>query len=72
MLLAAGADVGQRGVNDYTPLHLAAGQGDLGAVDILLATEPIPTRSRGSTTSTPRSTWPWPEGISRSWNDFAP
>jgi ankyrin repeat protein len=37
MLLAAGADVGQRGVNDYTPLHLAAGQGDLGAVDILLA-----------------------------------
>lgn len=37
MLLAAGADVGQRGVNDCTPLHLAAGQGDLGAVDILLA-----------------------------------
>src|SRR5207244_13165358 len=36
MLLAAGADVGQRGVNDYTPLHLAAAQGDLRAVDILL------------------------------------
>jgi ankyrin repeat protein len=36
-LLAAGADVGQRGVNDYTPLHLAAAQGDLRAVDILLA-----------------------------------
>ena len=37
MLLAAGADVSQRGVNDYTPLHYAAAQGDLRAVDILLA-----------------------------------
>ena len=37
MLLAAGADVGQRGINDYTPLHLAASHGDLGALDILLA-----------------------------------
>jgi uncharacterized protein len=37
MLLAAGADVSQRGVNDYTSLHLAAAQGDLRAVDILLA-----------------------------------
>ncbi len=36
LLLAHGADVGQRGVNDDTPLHLAAGQGDLGLVDLLL------------------------------------
>lgn len=37
LLLTAGADVDQRGVNDYTPLHLAAAQGDLATVDLLLA-----------------------------------
>ena len=37
MLLAHGADVDQRGLDDFTPLHLAAAQGDLGAIDILLA-----------------------------------
>jgi uncharacterized protein len=37
MLLTHGADVEQRGVNDYTPLHLAAAQGDLEAVEMLLA-----------------------------------
>ena len=36
MLLAAGARVDQRGVNDYTPLHWAAAHGDLRAVDVLL------------------------------------
>jgi ankyrin repeat protein len=37
LLIAHGADVGQRGINDYTPLHLAAGEGNLRAVDLLLA-----------------------------------
>jgi ankyrin repeat protein len=37
VLLAHGAGAGQRGINDYTPLHLAAAHGDLRAVDILLA-----------------------------------
>lgn len=37
LLLARGADPGQRGVNDYTPLHVAAERGDLRAVEILLA-----------------------------------
>jgi len=37
MLLAHGAFVGQRGLNDYTPLHWAAAQGDLALVDLLLA-----------------------------------
>ena len=37
LLLARGADPGQRGINDYTPLHVAAARGDLRAVDILLA-----------------------------------
>lgn len=37
LLLTHGADVSQRGVNDFTPLHLAAAQGDLAATDLLLA-----------------------------------
>ena len=37
LLLARGADVGQRGVNEYTPLHLAAAQGDADMVRMLLA-----------------------------------
>lgn len=36
LLLRYGADVGQRGFNDYTPLHLAAAEGDLAMVDLLL------------------------------------
>ncbi len=36
MLLAGGADVNQRGINDYSPLHHAAAQGDLGLVERLL------------------------------------
>jgi uncharacterized protein len=37
MLLEHGADVTERGVNDVTPLHMAAAQGDLVSVDLLLA-----------------------------------
>jgi ankyrin repeat protein len=37
LLLDHGARTDQRGVNDETPLHRAAGQGDLAAVDLLLA-----------------------------------
>ena len=37
LLLASGADVNQRGLNDYTPLHWAAGQGDVRMVKTLLA-----------------------------------
>jgi ankyrin repeat protein len=37
LLLARGSDVQQRGLNDYTPLHWAAGDGDLAMVDLLLA-----------------------------------
>jgi ankyrin repeat protein len=36
LLLRRGADVGQRGFNDYAPLHLAAAQGDLAMVELLL------------------------------------
>lgn len=37
MLLSFGADVQQRGHNDYTPLHYAAGLEDIRAMEILLA-----------------------------------
>lgn len=36
MLLVAGTDVGQRGVNDYTPLHYAASHNDVASIDLLL------------------------------------
>lgn len=36
LLLLRGADVEQRGGNDYTPLHLAAAQGDPAMVELLL------------------------------------
>ena len=37
ILLDAGADVAQRGVNDYTPLHMAASLDDVVAIEMLLA-----------------------------------
>lgn len=37
ILLEAGADIQQRGVNDYTPLHFAATRNDAKAVELLLA-----------------------------------
>ena len=36
LLLAFGADPNQRGINDYTPLHMAVAQGDLATLRILL------------------------------------
>jgi uncharacterized protein len=37
LLLAQGADIGQRGINDWTPLHWAAAGDDVPAVELLLA-----------------------------------
>lgn len=54
MLLAAGADVGQRGINDWTPLHWAAAHDDAGAVARLLAHGADPTaRTRIDECATP-------------------
>lgn len=36
LLLASGADPNQRGINDYTPLHMAVAEGNLLAVHLLL------------------------------------
>jgi ankyrin repeat protein len=37
LLLSHGADLGQRGINDWTPLHWAAAGDDVPAVQLLLA-----------------------------------
>ena len=37
LLLSSGADVQQRGHNDYTPLHYAAAMEDMRAMELLLA-----------------------------------
>lgn len=53
LLLESGADVGQRGVNDWTPLHYAVVERDLEAVKMLLArgADPaLPTRIDDCTT----------------------
>lgn len=36
LLLSYGADPNQRGINDYTPLHMAAALGDIATVHLLL------------------------------------
>lgn len=36
LLLSFGADPDQRGINDYTPLHMAVGERNLPAVELLL------------------------------------
>jgi len=36
LLLAFGSDPNQRGINDYTPLHMAVAEHNLGAVELLL------------------------------------
>jgi ankyrin repeat protein len=37
LLIAAGADIEQRGINDYTPLHYAAAQNDTMAIESLVS-----------------------------------
>jgi len=55
LLLEAGADPDQRGLNDYTPLHWAAADGDERVVRLLLAHGADPTaRTRIDDFETPR------------------
>jgi ankyrin repeat protein len=55
LLLAAGADPNQRGLNDYTPLHWAAGDGDERGVRLLLAYgADVTARTRIDDCETPR------------------
>jgi len=54
VLLENGADTGQRGINDWTPLHYAVVQRDLPAVEILLDYGADPTvRTRIDDCTTP-------------------
>lgn len=53
-LLAFGADVSQRGINDWTPLHHAVAHDDLAAISLLLAHGADPhARSRIDDLTTP-------------------
>ena len=55
LLLAFGADIQGRGVNDWTPLHHAAATDDLKAIELLLAHGADPTaRTRIDDCATPR------------------
>lgn len=55
LLLAYGADPNQRGINDYTPLHMAVSESNLPAIALLLATGSDPhLRTRIDDYETPR------------------
>jgi ankyrin repeat protein len=55
LLLRAGADPNQRGLNDYTPLHMAVAEGNAGAVRLLLTHGADPAlRTRIDDLETPR------------------
>lgn len=55
LLLSFGADPNQRGLNDYTPLHMAAGERNLRAIEILLGAGADPRlRTRIDDCETPR------------------
>ena len=55
LLISFGADPNQRGINDYTPLHMAVSERDLRAVEILLQGGADPRlRTRIDDCETPR------------------
>jgi uncharacterized protein len=55
LLLAFKSDPNQRGINDYTPLHVAVNKHNLRAVDLLLKAGAAPClRTRIDNCETPR------------------
>jgi hypothetical protein len=58
LLLDYGADIQQRGVDDYTPLHQAVCMDDVVAVEILMQRGPIRKPTPRSTTTRRRSRKP--------------
>ena len=55
LLLSFGADPNQRGLNDYTPLHMAVGEENLPAIELLIDAGADPRlRTRIDNCETPR------------------
>ena len=55
LLLAFKSDPNQRGINDYTPLHMAVSEHNLGAIELLLQSSADPRlRTRIDDCETPR------------------
>jgi hypothetical protein len=59
-LLEMGADPNQRGVNDYTSLHMAVSERNLPAVEILLEARRVRTRDPGHESTTAKRFARWP------------
>jgi ankyrin repeat protein len=57
LLLSFGADPNQRGINDYTPLHMAVGEGNAAAVALLL--EAVRIRICGPASTIVKRRWKW-------------
>jgi ankyrin repeat protein len=56
LLLSYGADPNQRGINDYTPLHMAVGERHILAIEVLLEAGADPRlRTRIDDCETPRA-----------------
>jgi hypothetical protein len=66
LLLAAGADPNQRGLNDYTPLHWAAATVTSAGCGCSSLTVPTSAPVRASTTARRRGTSPWARDTPRS------
>ena len=67
LLLSFGAGPNQRGINDSTPLHMAVGERNLLAIQILLDGGADLGRARGSTSVRPQSKWPREPDLQISW-----
>ena len=65
LLLAFDADPNQRGINDYTPLHMAVSENNLAAIEVLLEAGADPPFEPELMTAKRHMKWPRERGWSR-------